>query len=303
MQKNQKALIRHNLIYRRLEAGEVVEVGALAEEFGVGKRTIQKDLNERLSGIYDIESLGEGRYRLRTASFTGANKEDEDIAISLMKSLQHSAIPQMDGYIDTALATSSNYSDIFVFGMHFEPIDDMETFHTLIGAIKWKVGVEFTYTKADGSSKIVLADPYRLGNFQNYWYLIAYDPEAEILKTYYLKNISSLKMLYENFTGDPKIEEELNKMCAAMNSVWYGGERKECLLKVSGIARYYMERDLPATMELIEKHDLYDLMRFTYHNEIELMIFVKSWIPYIRIVDNAELVEKLHTQLREFLGE
>jgi len=47
MQKNQKALIRHNLIYQRLAQGETVNVKALAEEFGVGERTIQKDLNER----------------------------------------------------------------------------------------------------------------------------------------------------------------------------------------------------------------------------------------------------------------
>lgn len=42
--------------------------------------------------------------------------------------------------------------------------------------------------------KKVLVDPYRLANFQNYWYLIVYDPSTEILKTYYLKNISDLQM-------------------------------------------------------------------------------------------------------------
>jgi len=42
MQKNQKALIRHNLIYEKLKAGEVLNVKTLAAEFGVGERTIQK---------------------------------------------------------------------------------------------------------------------------------------------------------------------------------------------------------------------------------------------------------------------
>ena len=53
MKKNEKALIRQTTILMRLNAGERVNVKALAEEFGVGVRTIQKDLNERLINTYD----------------------------------------------------------------------------------------------------------------------------------------------------------------------------------------------------------------------------------------------------------
>ena len=86
MKKNQKALICHNLICEKLKAGETINVKSLSEEFGVGVRTVQKDMNERLSEIYDIESLGEGNYRLKASHrFVGADDEDESIAISLMK--------------------------------------------------------------------------------------------------------------------------------------------------------------------------------------------------------------------------
>ena len=303
MIKTHKALIRHNIIWTRLNTGETVNVKNLAEEFGVGIRTIQKDMNERLSSIYDIEDLGQGNYRFtKSHCFVGADDEDESIAISLMKELQHSAIPDMDAYINTAIPTSSNYDEIFVFGMHFEAIEDIESFKTLIKAIKWKVGVEFVYTKADGSSKKVLVDPYRLANFQNYWYLIAFDPSVEILKTYYLKNITELVMFYENFTGNAQIEEDLNKVCNAMDSVWYNGEREDCLLKVEGIAKYYIERDLPVTMEIVEEHDSYIFVRIFYHNEIELFSFVKSWIPHIKIIDNKILSDKLTLQLTTFLN-
>jgi predicted DNA-binding transcriptional regulator YafY len=302
MKKNQKALIRHNLIYQKLQAGEIVNVKDLADEFGVGVRTIQKDMNERLNGIYDIEYLGEGNYRLKADHrFKGASDEEESIAISLMKALQHSAIPELNDYIDAALPTSSDYEQIFTFGMHFETIVDVEAFKTLIKAIKWKVGVEFVYTKADGSSKTVLADPYRLANFQNYWYLVAYDSSVKIIKTYYLKNISELHMLYENFTADEKIEEEINRVCSSMDSVWWNGERQQCMLKVSGIAKYYIERDVPDTMELLKTHEEYLIVRMYYHNEIELFSYVKSWIPHMRIVDNDELMEKLMGELKSFL--
>jgi predicted DNA-binding transcriptional regulator YafY len=302
MQKNQKALIRHNLIYQRLKQGEVLNIKVLAEEFSVGERTLQKDFNERLNGIYDIESLGEGNYRLRASHrFKGGDDNEESIAISLMKELQHSAMPEMDEYIEAALSTSSNYDDIFVFGIHFEPIGDVETFKMLIQAIKWKVGIEFTYTKVDGSSKKVLADPYRIANFQNYWYLIAYDPAAELLKTYYFKNISDFRMLYENFTGNAEIENELNMLCSTMDSVWWNGEKRSCLLKVTDKAKHYMERNLPNTMELVEKQDAYLIVRISFYNDMELFAFIKSWIPWIQIVDNDELVKKLRMQVEEFL--
>jgi len=124
---------------------------------------------------------------------------------------------------------------------------------------------------------------------------------VEILKTYYLKNISKLQMLYENFTADARIEEDLNKVCNSMDSVWWNGERQECLLKVTGIARYYLERDVPETMEIVETHESYLLVRIFYHNEIELFSYVKSWIPHIRIVDNEVLMQTLQKELYAFL--
>ena len=303
MKKNQKALIRHNLIYDKLNAGETVNAKALAAEFGVGLRTIQKDLNERLSEIYDIEDLGQGNYRFaKQYRFAGADDEEESIAVSLMKELQHSAIPEMDEYIESALPTSSNYDEIFVFGIRFEAIEDIESFKVLLKAIKWKVGVKFVYTKADGSSKEVLADPYRIANFQNYWYLIAYDPSAEILKTYYLKNITELTMLYENFTGNARIEEDLNNVCNKMDSVWWNGEQQSCLLRVENKAKYYLERDVPSNMEIIEQYDTHDIVRMVFHNEIELFSFVKRWIPDIRIIGNEALAGKLSTQLKAYLS-
>ena len=304
MQKNQKALIRHQSIYERLKRGETLNVKSLSEEYGVGERTIQKDLNERLPALYDIEYLGDGNYRLKDAfRFMGTgDDEDTKIAVSLMKSLQHSAIPQMDDYIEAALPVAGRYSDIFVFGMHFERLEDIDMFKQLIKAIQWKVGVAFTYTKADGSSRRVLADPYRLANFRNYWYLIAYDPDAKILKTYYLKNISDLEMLYENFTGNPKIEADIEKLCASMDSVWWNGERKSVLLEVRGIAMYYLKREIPAHMELVEEREEHYTVRFFYHHEIELFAYVKSWIPNIRILDDV-LMKKLLAEVKAFVAE
>ncbi|HHH37902.1 MAG TPA: hypothetical protein ENK77_04745 [Epsilonproteobacteria bacterium] len=88
-----------------------------------------------------------------------------------------------------------------------------------------------------------------------------------------------------------------------MDSVWYGGERRSCMLKVSGIARQYIERETDTHIEIIQKHHDHDRIKFYYHNEIELFSFVKSWIPYIRIIENDPLSNKLDEELKRFLAE
>ncbi len=302
MIKSQKALIRQTTIWSRLNAGETVNVKDLSEEFGVGVRTIQKDMNERLANTYDIEDLGHGNYAFTQGyRFVGADDEEEKIAISLMKSLQHSAIPQMDSSIDSSIPTGKNYEEMFLFDLDFETIEDIGMFKVILQSINWQVGLEFTYTKNDGTTKEVLADPYRIANFKNYWYLIAYDPQAEILKTYYLGSISNLKTLYENFTGNPAIEKQLNALCGTIDTAWFNSNAKTVTLRASGDARYYLERHPLSHLEIIESHKSFILFHLSYYHEIELFNLVKKWLPDIEIVDDPLLSDKLDETLQAYL--
>ncbi len=221
MKKNEKALIRQTTIWSRLNAGATVNVRSLAEEFGVGVRTIQKDMNERLAKTYDIVDLGGGNYKFADGySFVGADDEEEKIAVSLMKSLQHSAIPEMDEFVEKAVPSGSNCESMFLFDISLEPIEDIATLKVIIQAVRWKVGVEFSYIDDDDEIEIA-ADPYRIANYGGKWYLIAFDPASEILRAYRLIYIRKLRTLYENFTGNPKVEEELEAKCDRLDPSWF----------------------------------------------------------------------------------
>jgi len=221
MTRNQKALIRQTTIWSRLNAGQTVNVRDLAEEFGVGVRTIQKDMNERLTQTYEVVDLGNGNYKFPDGySFLGTEDEEEKIAVSLMKSLQHSAIPELDEFVKKALPSGSNCESMFLFDIALEPIGDIGLLKVLIQSIRWKVGVEFTYAP-DGSSHEVAADPYRIANVRGRWYLIAWDPAVEKLRAYALHAISHLRTLYENFAGDPAVEEELSARCDTLDPAWF----------------------------------------------------------------------------------
>jgi len=88
-----------------------------------------------------------------------------------------------------------------------------------------------------------------------------------------------------------------------MDSVWWSGEKQECKLQVSDKAKYYLERDVPANIEILEEHESHSIVRMNYHNEIELFSYVKGWIPEIRIIDNQILSNKLSVQLQTFLSD
>lgn len=303
MKKNQKALIRQTTIFSRLNAGQTVNVKTLAEEFGVGVRTIQKDMNERLSNTYDIIDLGHGNYAFPEGyRLLGSDDEEEKIAISLMKSLQRSAIPDMNAYIDAALPAVKSYEEMFLFDLDFEPIEDMGMFKVILQAIKWQVGIEFHYTKIDGSTKKVTVHPYRIANFKNYWYLIAYDLVDEKIKSYYLQKIDKLHTLYENFIADRATEKELEQMCSQIDSAWYSDNVHHTKLQFTGDAKLYLERHLPRDMELVATNDEFTIVQFHYNNKSEVLSIVKKWLPDIDIIDNPELSQKLDDTLHDYLS-
>ena len=302
MLKSQKALIRQTTIFSRLNAGETVNIKTLAEEFGVGVRTMQKDMNERLSNTYDIVDLGHGNYAFAEGyRFKGADDEEEKIAISLMKSLQQSAIPDMNDYINAALPAVKSYEEMFLFDLDFEPIEDIGTFKIILQAIQWQVGLEFTYTKVNGGTKETTVYPYRIANFKNYWYLIAYDLLDEKIKTYYLKKIDKLHTLYENFMSNETTEKELKQICAQIDSAWFDGGESQVTLGVRGDAQFYLERHLPHHMTIIEQKEDYMAINISYSNETEVLSLVKKWLPDIQILDNPELSQKLDKTLLAFL--
>jgi predicted DNA-binding transcriptional regulator YafY len=303
MTKNQKALIRQTTLFNRLNEGEMLNVKALAEEFGVTVRTIQKDFNERLCETYDIIDLGHGNYAFAEGyRFKGADDEEEKIAISLMKSLQHHAIPQMDDYINSAISATKHYEEIFLFDMDFEEIENLEMFKILLKAIQWKFGIAFSYKRVDSTVIETIVHPYRIANFKNYWYLVAHDLEAQKIKTYYMKGISKLRTLYENFNDDPNVEAQIAQITSGIDSPWYRDEAWEVVLTVSGDARYYLERHTPRNMKKTADSEIYATFLFTYHHKVELFTFVKKWIPDIRINDpklQKELNEIMNTYIQQ----
>ena len=284
-----------------LNRGYTVNIKDLAEEFSISERQIQKDI-ELFGTMYEIESLGSQNYRMKKGyKLIGTENEDVEIAMALMKSLQQSAMPQMSEDIDKALPVSKKYGNIFLFNIDYEKIADMKEFHKLLQAIRFQQSCFFRYTKKDATHKEVRAHPYRIANFSNFWYLLAYDVEEEKLKSYHINSISKVVLAGENYISNAALEKEIEETFNQFNSPWFDGDSKSVLLETVGDAKHYLDRSQSKNVNIISKTKMNTQMQFHYYDDREILTFVKKWLPDIQILDNSQLDQKLQKILKKYL--
>lgn len=290
-------------IIHKLSHSEILNIKELSKEFSISQRQIQKDI-ELFSTIYEIESLGQQNYRLvHGYKVLDASNEDTEIALALLKSLQHSALPQMNEYIDEALPETKEYKNIFVLSIDYENILHTKEFYKLLQAIKTQESCSFYYTKKDGSSKEVYIHPYRIANFSNFWYLLAYDVEVKKLKSYHINSISKVEPAGENYISNTAIEKEIEDTFAKFNSVWFDGNPKSVELEIVNNAKLYTQRNLPKNSTILSQNDETLIIHFEYYNSAEVMSFVKQWLPDIKILNNIELKKELQDTLNSYIQE
>ena len=284
-----------------LNRGYTVNIKELAEEFSLTERQIQKDI-ELFGTMYEIENLGAQNYRMKKGyKLIGTENEDVEMAMALMKSLQQSAIPQMNDDVDKALPESKEYGNIFLFNIDYEKFLDMKEFYKLLQAIRYQQSCSFSYIKKDGSKKEVNAHPYRIANFSNFWYLLAYDVEAEKIKSYHINSISKVILAGENYIGNTSIEKEIEETFGQFDSPWFDTNPKSVILAAKGDAKLYLDRSHPKNINITFQSEIDTEMQFHYYNDTEVLTFVKKWLPDIMILDNTELDQKLRETLKNYL--
>ncbi len=288
-------------IIHYLNRGDTINVKELSTKFSISERQIQKDI-KLFSSFYQIENLGNQQYRMKkNRKAVNLENKDIEIAMALMKSLQKSALPQMTEYINRALEDNNEYSNIFLFNIDYEILGNVEEFYKLLDAIRSQLSCSYAYTKKDGSSKTVHAHPYRIANLSNLWYLLAYDVEAELLKTYHINSISQLTVAKENYISNATVEKTIEEQFALFDSPWFNGQMQSVTLKTTGMAKKYLDRTQPKHVELISKSENESEIKLHYYNDIESLVFVKQWLPDIQIVDNPTLDAELKNSLNTFL--
>jgi predicted DNA-binding transcriptional regulator YafY len=281
-------------ILQKLNEGERLDPNALAVEFGVHKRTIQRDLLERFAflplekvdGLFALDPAYLGRITMRDiehfASLAGLNGLFPGLDSQFIRELFDSRLQ------DTLDIRGSSYEDLR------QRIGD---FRALQQAISQHRMVRFSYRKPDGEKRVDVA-PYRLINHSGIWYLAAADGTRP--KAYAFGKISALACLDDSYVPDPAIVNMLDQE----DSIWLNEKKTEVVLKVAPAAAIYFRRRKLIAQQVIEKElengGLIISGKFAHPDQI--LPIVRYWLPQVRIVSPEGWQADLEQGLRDYLS-
>lgn len=288
------------LVYRlaqilvKLNQGARLEPIALADEFGVNLRTIQRDLNERFA--YLPLQKSDGRYHL-DPTFLG-KLSTKDIQRFAELAGVRGLFPSLGDEFLRDIFDVRMQEALLVKGHHYEDLAGKESdFRTLEKAIVTHQNVAFDYVKSDGIKHYRVVSPYKLLNLKGIWYLAGLDGEK--LKTFSFAKIESLHVSDTVFTWSPEIDTKL----AAEDGIWFTESQHEVILKVSTeVSGYFKRRKLIAN-QVIEK-ELADgglLLSAKVGHPNQVLPIVRYWIPHIKIISPDSWQSQLETSLSDYM--
>jgi len=288
------------LVYRlaqmlvKLNQGEKLDPVALADEFGVNLRTIQRDLNERFA--YLPLQKTDGRYHLDVTFLGKLSTKDIERFASLAG--VRGLFPSLSDEFLRDIFDSRIQEALLIKGHHYENLAGKEqAFRTLEKAIVARQNIAFDYLKTEGVKSYASVSPYKLLNLKGIWYLAAVDGEK--LKTFSFAKLERLKLLDSTFAWSKEVDAKL----ATEDGIWFTESQHEVVLKVSAaVAGYFKRRKLIAN-QVIEK-ELADgglLVSAKVGHPNQVLPIIRYWVPHIRIISPDSWQIDLVKGLKDYL--
>lgn len=272
-------------ILMRFNNGGRFSLEELASEFNVDIRTIQRDLNQRLSfmpikkenGKYFLESFALGKLSVK------------DIQNFAMLSGIQELYPKLDEDFITDLLNSKVNSIFMIKNNGFEKID-YEIFEKISIAILKNFIIRFVYKEKERK-----VNPYKLLNYKGIWYLIA--DENGKLKHFSLSKIKNYTSYEIQFTPN----ENLKNQILNDKNIWLD-DTKEVILKLDKKAKeYFFRKNTLDNFTLVEENEKCYILKVKFAYDDKILNVVKQWIPYIKITKPLKLKEKLDKILKDYL--
>lgn len=288
MKEHDKTAFRLGSILVKLNDGEHLIMEELAQEYGVSRRTIQRDINERLSYL-QIQKNETGLFL--DPAYLG-KLSHEDIRSFAMLAGVKGLFPTLDVQFLRRIFDETMRSACVVRGHHYEDMSTrQELFQILANAITTHTIVSFWYK---GTQRIV--KPYRLVNQKGIWYLAAVEDK---LKSFSLTKIFGLEVCGERFVPS----EELINIIEKSESQWIGNESSEVVFQVSAEVASYFRRRAVIPDQVIEK-ELEDggmIVSGRFVDETQALSVVGYWLPHIKILSPKSLHDLFFRRLKIYV--
>jgi len=289
MKNHDKIATRLAELINKFNSGQRLSVDELVEEFGVTKRTIQRDINERMSflpikkenGLYFLEEYYLGKLNFADVQNFAALSGIRELYPSLQ-----------ENFLKNILDTTVNQA-YMVRGHNYEDLsENTEDFMHIEVAIVTHLLIEFDY-----KDKHRVIKPYKMINSKGIWYLAGV--EDDTLKTFSFKKISNLVPTTIEFIVDKSVQDTIKND----DNIWFSAKQIEVVLKVEkDVAGYFSRRDILPNQHIVK--ELADgglLVSTKVAFDEEILKLVRYWIPNVEIVSPDYLQDKLEDGLREYL--
>ncbi len=290
-----KIITRLTQILTKLYQGEELEIKDLSQEFNVSIRTLQRDFKERLINfpIYYENKKWKMQSDFKIdKSLTIKDTITLDILEHFSSNLGNSFHTQTSKILSKL--KNRKYSPIFT-KLNMEDIsDEFESMIKFEEAILNNNSIKVLYQ----DNKTIKLNPIKIVNFEGLWYLVAID-ETKKVKSYYIKNIKLLKTYKSTFTIPKRVENLLNNAI----SIWFDDiEPFEVVLRIDNhVAKYFKNKPISATQEIVNEDENYLTIKVQATSDWEIIPIIKSWIPFIKVLEPIRIHQKVQEEARKFL--
>ena len=294
-------LTRLTIILSRLNDGEALSVKALAEEFNVSDRTIQRDFNERLISfpVYQDKKKWKMQDGFRLEKSASV---EEAVVLDIMEKLMEGAGRQFSTKANKLLSKIKNESLNPIYAkLDMEDIGDkLKEVQELEVSIANKKQIKCDYD-FEGYRKALDLKPLKIANYEGFWYLIALDSRNDILKKYYLKNIKNIQLMEETFESTAKLDTLLDNSI----SIWFDQytEPYRVVLNISKeVAKYFKRKPISKTQVIESLYNDGSMdVSVEITNDMEIMPFVKYWIPHVKVLEPLSIKEAIESDLKSYM--
>jgi len=294
-----KILTRLTVILSKLNDGESLSVKALAKEFNTSDRTIQRDFNERLASfpIYQENKKWKMQEGFRVEK---TNSLEDEIVLDIIEKITEGIGGKFSIKANKLLSKIKNedFNPIYT-KLNIEDISDkFQDIQILEGAIRNKTVVKCSYNDEKHPIYATAIKPLKIVNFEGFWYLLAL--KGDVLKKYYLKNISSPNVTQESFTTENTLDTLLDNSI----SVWFQKDVAPFEVKFyadKSAAKFFKRRPLPT--QKIDSLNSDGTMEFSVSitHEMEILPLIKYWIPHLFVIEPSWIKTLIEDDTKNYL--
>lgn len=206
--------------------------------------------------------------------------------IELSDNIQDESIDQLVVFESGATAIGSEH-----LGIIFKAIKE-----------KNHITIEYKSFQA-GVSSIRKIAPYLLKQFENRWYVIAFELKSEKIKTFGLDRIEKIDLENQKFTINPEFSRaDFFKYSVGITTGNYTAQKVE--IQFSNFASGYIKsKPIHNSQKSLSKNSEVEIFGYEIYVTPELTQKIMSWGSHAKVIKPAQLKEQIKTELEKTLND